>query len=686
MKVKAIIIIALLCIALISCDRYTIELESPKQDQDFTESFSIAAMNLLRANNADSLVTAYFSEDYLNNGKNFEDMHDLFSRDWSPNVIVNVSVLVDSVFKMPSTAYIIEIRDGDFHETWYDFYEPKLLKASENHWIGDQQENVEEFVVGFTFLFNTLLPDNTYIPQIRNYYTDTYMHDAFDYYTGIDGFFRSHEWTSQTNFSITPTHTFNQYIITVSDDGIEDKVWTDNLFFSDSFKWIGNGVSTINTEEQFVTYFIERGTEYLRGDDIDSFMMFFSRDYANGLNDYTYVEEMFRSRTWSPYALVSAASAMSGVPGSYMIIISDHSVNDEFFRVWNDYIGKPQNKYVWVGVPESEEQFIRNFTDRVTTYLRENNIAPILSFYAEDYQNGSYTLVEMEEYYRSRQWTSVANVRISPVTTRNVARLEVTVTDEDYSYTWIDVAENRSYKYYWVGNQPQAVPNQIVLIETFTGIFCNYCPLASDKLHDISEIYPDKFIYIEYFSRNGDPMGLYSRFQRERTYYNTNNQEPFTVFHGVSTISGTGPNHSYLDNYQPRIENLINQKATIVINNLDGSIDGDTVSGSVTLTIYEPNTQNLYLHYAIYEEYVQDKEFYYYPEIPVSHAVRARDFQALTDPQSGDTVSFSFQIPPNNDFPVDTDLVLVVWVQRRQNSTNYTVGDKVFYAVKKALY
>jgi len=339
----------------------------------------------------------------------------------------------------------------------------------------------------------------------------------------------------------------------------------------------------------------------------------------------------------------------------------------------------------------TEIDFITSFADTTTYFLRENDIDAVMSFYSPDYINGGMTFADREDFYRSVQWTEVAEMTISPAASRANGGYDVTITDGEETYSWVDYAERHGVSFWWVGSQR---PYQVVLTESFTGIYCQYCPLASQKLHEISEIYPNRFIFIEYFSRANDPLGIleYNRFQREKTYYGVTS-EPFTAFHGgINTINGLGPNNSFLANYQLIIERLINTEATISLSNLSCSINGDDISGSVKIAFTETVNPDLYLHYAVYEETVQESQFYYQQSIPVSHAVCARGYQPLdANTPSGQTINFTLQVPAQTTnnyhlYPLDTDTKLVVWVQRKQNDNTYVQGDQVFYAVEKPLF
>jgi len=431
----------------------------------------------------------------------------------------------------------------------------------------------------------------------------------------------------------------------------------------------------------FISAFQDSTASYLIAGEIDKVMDFYSSDYINGEVTRADRETFFRNTTWTDTVIVNVSVDITRVNGGYRVSITD--IDAEVDTTWVDFAEKRGTTFYWVGnPPPTEADFIADFSAQAVSLLRANEIDELLTFYASDYLNELKTYAEMEEFYRSIEWSPTVEVEVIPRIARDDGSYYITIADAGETYEWTDFVGKRGDKFLWIGDQ--VTPKQIVLVEAFTGLDCQYCPNASQKLQEIHEIYPDKFIYIEYFSKTGDYLRLYNRFERERNYWGGVPSEPFTVFHGEQTL--LGGTSIVLVNYQPYITSLIDKDATIFLKDLQGSREGDTISGSVKIIINETNTEHLYLHYAIYEEYVQSRAFNYAPTIPVSHAVRARDYKPLVNPQSEEIRSFSFQIPPSNTFPVDDDLVLVVWVQRKQNDAVYVPGDKVFYAVKRALY
>jgi len=681
---KARLVIAtIICLTLIGCNRFKFEEEEKfnlTPEENFIAMFISFAQRYLTTPNSSDLefLMHCYDPHYLNEGTDHSAIEDLYGQTWPSTAVIKV------IKVNPPNGYQITIRDENFVvlQQWLDYVEGSA-GVEYFRWVGNKQGNSAEFVANFTQFANAQLQQGSY-EELLGYYSADYLCDAFNIYTGIEGFFRSHVWTSATQVTIDSI-AFNQYTVGITDADMEAKVWQDNLVWQHGeFKWRGNGRAdiAINSEQQFMEYFLTNASTYLAENDIDPLLRYYSPDYQNGDKDYDDIVAMYRGTIWSRNVQMFAWP--NGISG-WMILLMD----DGFFNMWDDYVEKPAEKYMWMGKPLSEAGFIEAFVEATPALLVERNFDELLKYYWADYKNGTITYADMDAYYRSQEWSAEVAVSVTPIRKdRGSTAYSITISDPalDYHYTWVDYAEKPNNRFLWVGNQPEATPNQIVVVETFTGIYCQYCPLASDKLHHLSEIYPDEFIFIEYFSRANDPLGIleYNRFAREKTYYGVTS-EPFAAFQGMVTFNGLGANNAFLNQYQPTLEGLIDDEATIVVKDLAFSIANDQIAGSVTLTINEPNNSNLYLFYVVYEEELPEETFYYYEDIPVVHAVRARGYRALENPISGGVQAFSLQIPAQT-YPLETDTVLVVWVQRMQNGVTRVDGDKIFYAVKSGLY
>jgi len=681
-----LVIATIICLTLIGCNRFKFEEEekyTPSLEENFIYVFTTFAQRYLAAPDSTNLywVMRLYDENYLNEGEDLSAMQTKYSQAWPATAVIK------AIKVNPPYGYEITIRDENFVvlEQWLDYIESGA-NTEYFLWVGNKQGNSAEFVVNFTQFANDQLQQGVYT-ELLGYYSPDYLCDAFNIYTGIEGFFRSHVWTQATQVTIDST-AFNKYTVSITDADMEEKVWQDNLVWQQgSFKWRGNGRAdvAINNEQQFIEYFLTNARAYLAANEINFLLKYYSPDYQNGDEDFDDIAQMYSGKNWSPNVQMFAWP--NGVSG-WMIMLMDTGLP---LMMWDDYVEKPADRYLWVGKPLSEAGFIESFIEDAPVLLAERNFDELLKYYWSDYKNGTISYADMEEYYRSQEWTAEVEVSVTPIRkNRASTAYSITITDPglNYEYSWVDYAEKPNNRFLWVGNQPEASPLQVVLVETFTGIYCQFCPLASDKLHQISQIYPSQFIFIEYFSKTTppDPLGIeeYNRFAREKTYYSVSS-EPVAVFQGQVTIISAGGLNNNQNQYQPTIEGLMDDEATIVIRDLAYSITNDQIDGSVTLTIGEMITSNLYLCYAVYEEEVTEEQFAYAPDIPVIHVVRARGRHTLVNPVSGGVQAFSLQVPAET-YPLDTDTVLVVWVQRMQNGVTRVEGDKVFFAVKGSLY
>jgi len=683
MKVRLVIAV-MICVALFGCNRFKFEDNekwSPTPEESYIFMFQSFAQRYLDHPDSTNLewVMRTYDVNYLNEGVDREAIEARYSQAGAAQATISVEKV-----RPPNGYEITIIASSDTLEQWIDYFEHWSSANLDGYmWVGNKQGNSAEFATNFAGIANAQLQQGNY-EALLGYYTQDYLCDAFNVYTGIEGFLGSRQWTSETLVSIAPTTTFNQYSVSITDAGMEAKVWQDNLVWQQGeFKWRGNGRADVvlNNEQQFMEYFLTNARAYLAANDIPPLLKYYSPDYQNGDEDYADIAAMY-SRTWTP--AVQLFAWPNGIAG-WMIYLTDA----DFFYMWDDYVEKPAEKYLWVGKPMTEAEFVQAFVEEASGLLAEHDVEELLKYYWSDYKNGTITFADMADYYRSQEWTAEVAVSVTPIRkNRSSTAYSISITDPglEYQYSWVDYADKPNNRFLWVGNQPEANPNQVVLVETFTGLACQYCPLASERLEELNHTYPTQFIFIEYFSRANDPLGIleYNRFAREKTYYGVTS-EPYAAFQGQMFFNGLGPNNAFLNQYQPTLEGLIDDEATIVIKDLTCSIANDVVSGSVTLTIGEPDTRNLYLFYAVYEEELPERAFVYFPNIPVVHAVRARGYRALEDPVSGGEQSFSLQVPAQT-YPLDSDIVLVVWVQRMQNGVTRADGDKVFFAVKRELY
>ena len=320
------------------------------------------------------------------------------------------------------------------------------------------------------------------------------------------------------------------------------------------------------------------------------------------------------------------------------------------------------------------EEFVQLFETTGTLYLKENNIPSLMNFYSNNYLNDGMSKSGIQNFFSSHDWTENAEISLSNYTNSN-SSFYVTIKDQSIDTTWVDYIRPESEKYVWIGNQISGIEDSeyFVISQSFTYITCQNCPLAAVKLQEVESIYPYNFIYLKYHIN--DALSLYNRFNDEWMYYGQPNP-PHTVFQGRITLSGT----SQLDSYQPIVDGLMQENPELAIENLSYTVSDRTVEGSVDIDFKEVNTENLYLHYLIYEK--EREEQYVYGGRPyVSNVVRARGMHLLENVEN--QASYSFELLSPVDIPDDG--YLVVWVQRMANTNLYSEGDMIYNAIREKI-
>ena len=325
------------------------------------------------------------------------------------------------------------------------------------------------------------------------------------------------------------------------------------------------------------------------------------------------------------------------------------------------------------------QEFVQIFNTNSTNYLKNNNISAIMNYFSDDYLNNGIIKNDISAYFISINWTQEALINITPYSSAGklfAYNFNIKDTGNSIDTTWVDYLKFESGKYIWSGNQTQAIenPKQVVLAQAMTALNCPSCPYSEQKLHFLETLYPNSFIFLEYHFF--DSLSVYNNFNDERIYYNITST-PMVVFQGQTKIAGG--TQASLDLYQPVVESFLNQDAEINIKNLEFTVENNTVTGSVVLNFDQIKTDNLYIHYAIYEKETTAMN---YINEPASHVVRARGKHLLENLQNNSQINFEL----TSTKYLDSDTYLVIWVQRMMNLNSQHENDKIFNAIKQKLY
>jgi thiol-disulfide isomerase/thioredoxin len=329
----------------------------------------------------------------------------------------------------------------------------------------------------------------------------------------------------------------------------------------------------------------------------------------------------------------------------------------------------------------TESEFLEIFEETATNYLRENDISKVMSFFANDYLNLGITKSDLFDFFLDKEWSPVADIVVSNISSSNRIKafnLSVTDNEADVDSTWVDFLENRNGHFLWVGNRqmPREPIEQVVLAQSFTGLWCPTCPDASGRLHTIESIYPDNFIFIDYHIN--DALAIYSNFAEERSYYNNINNLPTVVFQGQAIVRN-------LNIFQTTVEAILAVETEITFEDLEFSVENRDITGSIKIVFNPDNPpvsiENLYLYALIYQHEVPGFVYTTDPSKTASRVVRGRSRVPIEYLQSNQTLEFSV----TSLFDITDDSYLVVWIQQMAGAS-LASGDRILNVVRKPLF
>ncbi|MBM4398783.1 MAG: thioredoxin family protein [Candidatus Cloacimonetes bacterium] len=303
--------------------------------------------------------------------------------------------------------------------------------------------------------------------------------------------------------------------------------------------------------------------------------------------------------------------------------------------------------------------------------ITATDVSAVIEFYDDDYLHNNQNKTQREEFYLGLFNTkSVLNFQISILSQQTIGindtlsaltwRLTVTnAADEtvaDSTFTGEKVIK-RNNKWLLYGNRdiccPPVTYKQRVFIEHFTGKYCASCPEVADDLHQLQEALPNQVTYLAYHISDQMDIGNYDVME----YYAITNQ-PAIVIQGETKVIGHNENNYQL--FYQKANQIANTNAQIHLTNLNYTITGQTMSGSVRLIMLDQNldTNPLKLKFAIYDK-VSAQHSYYPSGYPCRNVVLAKGTKALQGADFSQPVNFN--LPFTGTLPDDS--YLVIWVQ-----------------------
>lgn len=312
----------------------------------------------------------------------------------------------------------------------------------------------------------------------------------------------------------------------------------------------------------------------------------------------------------------------------------------------------------------------------------EAGIDPVMAFFADDYLHFGLNKADrrawLEGIFQAQPAavagaTLLASDLLSDSTAVVNWRLQVTEAKgviADSTFTGERLVKRNGH---WLlrGNQMSCEPpvvKQRVIIEYFTFLGCPNCPAVEAELHDLQLAWPNQLSYLEHHITG--PLAVAD--DPTYDYYG-----PFTV--PTSILDGevmlTGSSADILSEYAAQVQNLANMDSAIEYTNLNYSVEGQTISGTVQLDMPAPfNHTDLVLNCVLIERV---SSFTNTQGQNLRNVVRAKSVQDIGFLDFPNTVSFSL----SSAVTIPDDASLVIFAQTKPvifgNNANIHSGIEV---------
>ncbi|MCK4956552.1 MAG: hypothetical protein KAS49_02880 [Candidatus Cloacimonetes bacterium] len=308
-----------------------------------------------------------------------------------------------------------------------------------------------------------------------------------------------------------------------------------------------------------------------------------------------------------------------------------------------------------------------------------NEVDSVMAFYHEDYLNKADNKIEdkdtmrnfFSEFFKPNDPIYLEAVLVDYNRFHEI-KWNLTVNDTlVFEMEDVVIASGDSYLFY--GNQinpPVLDPNKpVVFAECFTSENCGNCPPAANLLHDIKNEYGGQFIYVEYcFSNEHTPF-----FWDFAEYYKSYTQ-PTTVIQGTDIVVGSSPDD--LEEIEANHNSHSEDELQARINNLDFTISGDSLSGSLDIEfISEIPTEDLKLVVVFADE---KPDIYYTGTTERFYNVAYR--KVTIDITESVNKKIEFKLP--NDVEVNKPKV-IAWLRTKEDT--HSANCKVYAAAEKRL-
>ncbi|MBW6515178.1 MAG: hypothetical protein K0B81_01005 [Candidatus Cloacimonetes bacterium] len=303
----------------------------------------------------------------------------------------------------------------------------------------------------------------------------------------------------------------------------------------------------------------------------------------------------------------------------------------------------------------SYTEHLNLFSSTLFESLSENNISAVMNFYSEDYLNDGLTKSDVEIYFTQLAEIVTEDLSIT-IEDHDQAALSFRYRIEDSSASIdtliVEYTLDKNAGYLLIGNQqtPEEPEEMRVLVELFTATWCPNCPYVEAALHDLKQLYGNRFYYIEYHIMDALDIGNMDILN----YYQLSTALPKSIIQGSMEIPTGSPN-SY-DEYNFAISSFLNQYAEFFFEDFNYAISDGNLSFQVRIATESLDLTDLQLKYALIEK---ETDVNNAAGQPCRNVVFYKDAVSLTPDMFNVLVTEDFILP---EFSF-TEPRLVVWLQ-----------------------
>jgi len=217
-----------------------------------------------------------------------------------------------------------------------------------------------------------------------------------------------------------------------------------------------------------------------------------------------------------------------------------------------------------------------------------------------------------------------------------------------------------------------SVIGRSVLVELFTGRWCQNCPKAEEALHNLETIYGSRFSYVEYhWNDELETDFAFDLFQ----YYPNAAGFPFGVINGNAGFIYATPSVEEIQAaVQEVIAPLLQQEPQVTYENVQTNLLGTNLTGSVEIALNNIPTENLNLVVVLMQDF--NAEYPNFHGDPHHNIALKRELVDISAIDLDNPVEFSINdlniMPDWYNGVLPENISLVLWVQTIELPYNET--------------